>query len=291
MASVAWEIKLKEAQELTDLGAKSEFANDYSTAFNSYVRAGETYLWLIRQDGVRIDRDRLKAAAQKVLGRAETIKQVKKEVKVVERSILSGAEQERALEAGGLVDSIKAPIWREEHSSAASAHPYTLPSLAPKQIEGGARYLQRSDKPSWYSSYLYDPSRSLRGRQIVQRVVTDCSFVAALEVAAEHDYKWGTKVSAKLIAQGCHLLGLISLLPFLYSWLVHPFILKTLKATPSGVRPRTMPFACLSMVPLAVCPSMNRYHAMKTAHQCALWDAVGKTYTSGHPSSRKHTSV
>jgi calpain-7 len=199
MASISWQRKLEEAQDLTNRGTRSEFDEDYSTAFQCYIRAGELYLWLVKERPGVEERSRFRAAAEKVLSRAETIKQVKKNVRPVERRSLSDEEQARAIDAGSTVDSIELPDWSNQ---CCQPGPSSLirspPELSPKQLEQKARYQKRKDLPIWAKNTLYDTRRPLRGCHIVQRVVTDCSFVAALEVAAEHDARWGTKVSGNV---------------------------------------------------------------------------------------------
>jgi calpain-7 len=197
MASSAWQKKLQEAQDLANKGAKCEISKDYSTAFQCYVRAGETYLWLVREAIGPRDTTRLRAAAEKVLSRAETIKRVKSDVQNVPRRLLSDEEQARALEVGSRVDSSKLLEWSQNCCSAPVLHTQRpLPALAPKQISQNALYQKMSELSPSVSNLLYDRKRPIRGSQIAQRVVTDCSFVAALMIAAEHDAKWDTSVSA-----------------------------------------------------------------------------------------------
>lgn len=88
-------------QDTTNKAARLELSRSYSSAFAAYVRAGELYLWLVRNINNRNPRglgsstteaelrDRLRKAAAKVLERAERIKQVKSDVRPVERHTLS----------------------------------------------------------------------------------------------------------------------------------------------------------------------------------------------------------
>lgn len=195
MASTAWQRKLAEAQELTNKGAKCEFSNDYSAAFQCYVRAGELYLWLVREKVGPSDTSRLRAAAEKVLSRAETIKQIKSDVQAPIKRPLSDEEQTRSLNAGCKVDSILLPEWTSEDCRPSSSHTARpLPLPAPRQMEHNVSFRPAKDIPM-VSKSLFDKMRPLQGHQIVQRVVTDCSFVAALEVEAQHDAKWGTNLA------------------------------------------------------------------------------------------------
>ncbi|UZJ53240.1 hypothetical protein CBS101457_002560 [Exobasidium rhododendri] len=197
MTSLSLQKRQDEAQDLTNRGVSSEFERDYSTAFQCYVRAGELYLGLMRDNAVGVQvSSRWKAAAEKVLSRAEKIKQIKTDVKIVERRLLSEEEQARAIEGGSFVDSTNLPEWNEKFiqpGPLSAARPQPL--LSTKQEERNGRYQRRSDNTEWARHALYDTERPLRGSQIVQRIVTDCSFVAALEVAAEHDSKWKTNLA------------------------------------------------------------------------------------------------
>ncbi len=49
------------------------------------------------------------------------------------------------------------------------------------------------------SSDIEGWGKQLRGSDIVQDIVTDCSFVAALEVAAEHDHLFGGQLATSAL--------------------------------------------------------------------------------------------
>ncbi|KAJ1023469.1 hypothetical protein NDA16_003086 [Ustilago loliicola] len=222
-----WESKLKHAQDQAQRATKAELARNYSEAFELYVRAGQLFVWLLgnfpsssiaatssstspQGGSPRIDtassasgagddlplaaapaqtRERLKQMATKVMARAEKIKSTRKDLRPVERDALSQEEQDSILVASSLVNGQRYPVWTASQPASASTPSHlTQPALSPEQLRKGAIYKRAaqsssSDAAAW--------SRRLRGSDIVQDIVTDCSFVAALEVAAEHDHRFG----------------------------------------------------------------------------------------------------
>lgn len=247
MASSAWQSKLQEAQDLTNKGAKRELGKDYSIAFQCYVRAGELYLWLVRQAEGPSDTSQLKAAADRVLSRAHAIKKVIANVQSLPRRLLSEEEQARALSLGARIDLNNLPEWGPHCCyPATDAQMQPLPLLAPRQVEQSAQYMCCSELSAISCGSLYHCESPLQGRQIVQRVVTDCSFVAALEVAAAHDASWGTQAS--LLVLYCPLLFLSDTCLVAHSSSPMPhYTQKTTKATLSGALRLFTTSACTSM--------------------------------------------
>lgn len=200
---ITWSQKLEEAQKLTNEATKLEFAKDYSSAFAKYVRAGELYLNLARtyddrpkiaisvsgESGTDL-KTRIKKAAEKVLNRAEKIKALRKDIKPVQKRVLSTEEQSRILELASKVGKIDAALWKQE---GASTNAIEQPDLAPLHLQKNATYKRRRDGVSWSDKYL--SSLDLQGSEIVQDIVNDCSFIAALEVAAQFDAKWKTNLA------------------------------------------------------------------------------------------------
>lgn len=217
-ARATWPQKLAEAQRLGAEGARLEFAKDYTASFEAYVRAGELYLWLWRTydahgladssgsasrtsdlPGSGADlKGRLQKAAQKVLDRAELIKMVRSEIKPLQRRPLSDEEQQRALVAGGRLVSVQLSEWGDDDGSPskyAGTTPYESPrqpSLARLHMEQKATYISPRNSERWRTADLF--REQMKGSDIVQDIITDCSFVAGLIVAREHDVKWGTSV-------------------------------------------------------------------------------------------------
>ncbi|CCF52376.1 hypothetical protein NDA14_005599 [Ustilago hordei] len=210
-----WDSKLKHAQDQAQRATKAELARNYAEAFQLYVRAGQLFVWLLgnfptsngsRSAGSpRVEaesstsdalfgaatpaqtRERLKQMATKVMARAEKIKSTRKDLRPVERDALSQEEQSSILVASSLVNGQRYPVWTPPTSSA-TAHTtsqITQPALSPGQLRRRAIY----KRASLISSDTFD--KRLRGSDIVQDIVTDCSFVAALEVAAEYDRRCG----------------------------------------------------------------------------------------------------
>ncbi|MCO5588315.1 hypothetical protein L7F22_042270 [Adiantum nelumboides] len=200
---ITWTQKLDEAQKLTNEATKLEFAKDYSSAFAKYVRAGELYLSLARtyddrprtaisvtgESGTDL-KTRIKKAAEKVLNRAEKIKSLRKDVKPVQKKILSEEEQSRILSLASKIGKVDVPIWKQEGPSTRTIQ---QPNLAPLHIQKNAMYKGRKDGLFWSKKSLY--SLQLDGSEIVQDIVNDCSFIASLEVAAQFDAKWRTNLA------------------------------------------------------------------------------------------------
>ncbi|KAK0558000.1 cysteine protease [Tilletia horrida] len=206
-----WATKLKQAQEASNEAARLEFSKDYNAAFAAYLRTGEAYLWLLRNfelrtqqqqqatdgDGAEQLKARLRRAAAKVLERAELIKNLKKNVVPPARDLLDADSQAAILRQSSAVGHHRFPLW--PCAGPAAEHgplyqdPDGQPALAASHLERRAHFrraAQTNGEPA-----LINYEAPLRGRDIVQDVVTDCSFVAALQVAAEYDRRWNTKIA------------------------------------------------------------------------------------------------
>ncbi|KAE8268322.1 hypothetical protein A4X09_0g4028 [Tilletia walkeri] len=201
-----WALKLTQAQDGTNEAARLEFAKDYSTAFSTYVRTGETYLWLIRHfdrrqragssEGDDELKARLRKAASKVLERAELIKSLRKDIVVPPRDILSPDAQAAILYRSSTIGALSYPLWDAAAVSAfdgLQASSEDQPALASSHLQRSAQFRRAAETAG--SPQLINYDSPLRGRDIVQDVVTDCSFVAALQVAAEYDRRWSSKIA------------------------------------------------------------------------------------------------
>ncbi|KAL9937651.1 hypothetical protein V8E36_003196 [Tilletia maclaganii] len=207
-----WTRKLNEAQDSSNEGARLEFAKKYNAAFSTYIRAGESYLWLIRHFDQRPggssssgggggDADELKArlrrAANKVLERAELIKSLRKEIVPPAHDILSQEAQHLILSQSSALGSSVYPLWQDAPAASAQAvasrRPESQPALAISHLERRAQFRRAAQTAG--GPCLINYESPLRGRDIVQDVVTDCSFVAALQVAAEYDRRWSSKIA------------------------------------------------------------------------------------------------
>ncbi|CBQ72616.1 related to calpain-like protease PalBory [Sporisorium reilianum SRZ2] len=220
-----WDAKLKHAQDQAQRATKAELARNYSEAFELYVRAGQLFVWLLGNfpatasndasvvafaepvaagssfDGLSganaaQTRERLKQMATKVMARAEKIKAIRKDLRPVDRDALSQEEQSTILVSSSLINGLRYPIWNGSSTQASKHTQDAQPQLSPVQLRKGALYKRASEvaqaqDQGWTSK--------LKGSDIVQDIVTDCSFVAALEVAAEHDRLFGGQLATSAL--------------------------------------------------------------------------------------------
>lgn len=89
MSKQAWKDKLSLAQETTNRATRQELARDYSSAYETYVRAGDLYLWLVKNREPTSEATELRERLRRVLGRAEAIKLAGRSARIVERRLLS----------------------------------------------------------------------------------------------------------------------------------------------------------------------------------------------------------
>ncbi|CDU26107.1 related to calpain-like protease PalBory [Sporisorium scitamineum] len=146
-------------------------------------------------------RERLKQMATKVMARAEKIKAIRRDLRPIDRGALSQEEQSTILVSSSLINGLRFPIWNgsSSHFPSATGSKFTQsaqPQLSPVQVRKGAFYRRASevahvDNQGWTSE--------LKGSDIVQSIVTDCSFVVALEVAAEHDRLFGGQLATSAL--------------------------------------------------------------------------------------------
>jgi calpain-7 len=217
-----WCNSLQDAQKNAAEGAKQEFAKDYNKAFTLYVRAGETYLWLARTyDDVKGKassstqaallealptgdvtdvKGRIRRAADKVLRRAQLIKRFRTEIEPLARKLTSKEEQARALRSVNRMHGVTIPLWQGVPDVSLFKEDTSIgvvvnPQLSPTQLARRATFRGRSDGVAWSQYDLYTRGERLGGRDILQDIVNDCSFVAAMEVAAEHDKRFGTTLA------------------------------------------------------------------------------------------------
>ena len=146
-------------------------------------------------------RERLKQMATKVMARAEKIKATHKHLRPVDRDALSQEEQSTILVSSSLINGLRYPIWSGSSSqlqpaSVATFTQHTQPQLSPIQRRKGALYKRASEEAKAQDQGW---SKRLQGSDIVQDIVTDCSFVAALEAAAEHDRIFGGQLATSAL--------------------------------------------------------------------------------------------
>lgn len=159
------------ARALAARAVQRELQGAYECALEGYTKATQLFLSFARTShgASSSAADDHKRMASRLLSRAERIK----------AALRHPLGARIAMEAKG--NDSWAPWPQAVPKEAESARP----PLSELQLRHGAAY-QLCSLP------VYDASRTVRGGDIRQGSVTDCSFVAALEVAAEYDARWGT---------------------------------------------------------------------------------------------------
>ncbi|GAC93124.1 hypothetical protein PHSY_000686 [Pseudozyma hubeiensis SY62] len=225
-----WDSKLKTAQEQAQRATKAELARNYSEAFELYVRSGQLFVWLLgnlpnpndqhasenraspfASSSAAVDgcsepaaaqtRERLKQMATKVMARAEKIKAIRKDLRPIDRDALSQEEQSTILVSSSLINGCRYPVWHASPSKAPASKAATFtqekqPPLSSIQLRKGAVYKRASQLSSEEAQGW---STKLAGSDIVQDIVSDCSFVAALEVAVQHDRIFGGQLATSAL--------------------------------------------------------------------------------------------
>lgn len=159
------------ARACASLAVQQELEGAYAEALRLYTNAAQAYLDLLRipNKAHAADAEQHKRLASRLLSRAERLKRALNHP-LGARIALSAHEEQNW------------PLW--PHSGA----PLSNPALSPLQVEQGAS-CGRSALP------VFRRDVRVRGGDIRQGAVTDCSFVAALEVAAEYDARWHTQLA------------------------------------------------------------------------------------------------
>ncbi|ORY40903.1 hypothetical protein BCR35DRAFT_327462 [Leucosporidium creatinivorum] len=187
-----WSLKLKEAQATGARATKHELAGSFDAAFDSYVKAAQAYIFLLRHCPSQQKKEELRALSTKLVERATRIKQAKKDlIRPLQRERLSIEEQDAVLERSSTVNGVRLPRWTTRDAVDQPFHPTdSQPTLSPLQLQ---------QRACWRPAAEVFPTAqmvasSLRGRDIVQDNVSDCSLVSALIVGAEHHSKFGSKL-------------------------------------------------------------------------------------------------
>ncbi|GAA5915726.1 hypothetical protein JCM5296_004368 [Sporobolomyces johnsonii] len=193
VSQAQWAQKYQEAQATGTRATKLELAGSYDAAFQDYIQAAQTYLFLIRHTSDADTKAKLRTVSGKMVERAERIKQARKsQVGPVKRDRLSFEEQDQVLEKGSLVHGSRVPRWRNEDSTEQIGIPQSAqqPALSLAQLAQGCTWIPSSQ--AFQNASI--AGASICGREIVQDNVSDCSLVAALIVGAEHHAKFGSKL-------------------------------------------------------------------------------------------------
>ncbi|KAI3617749.1 hypothetical protein CBS9595_003658 [Malassezia furfur] len=159
------------ARACASRAVQHELEGAYAEALKLYTSAAQAYLDLLRipTKVQTADAEQHKRLASRLLSRAERLKRALRHP-LGPRIALSAHEEQNW------------PLWPY------SGAPLSNPALSTLQVEQGATY-GRSALP------VFRPEVRVRGGDIRQGAVTDCSFVAALEVAAEYDARWHTQLA------------------------------------------------------------------------------------------------
>lgn len=159
------------ARALAARAVQCELDGAYSEALDSYMEAAQLFLVLLRHQAASGgSTEEQKRMVSRLLSRAERLK------RAVQHPLGPRIAMYTHEETGWMPWPMRRDALREN------------PALSPLQEEQGASY-QRASIP------VYDPHIPVRGGDICQGSVTDCSFVAVLEAAAEYDARWNTQLA------------------------------------------------------------------------------------------------
>ncbi|GAA5838368.1 hypothetical protein JCM9279_003224 [Rhodotorula babjevae] len=178
-----WAAKYQEAQATATRATKLELDRSYDAAFTAYIAAAQTYLFLVRHTVDPDSRSKFRAVSAKLVERAERIKAARKhDIKPVQRDPLSLEEQDSVLEQGGAVYGRRLRRWTGAEGYAAAGPAPAPPPLSPAQQAAGCTWVRCAEALPGARMV----AASVRGLDVVQDNVADCSVVSALIVAAEH---------------------------------------------------------------------------------------------------------
>lgn len=200
----------------------------YELAYPLYLRAARAFLWAVRnlslegeEEQERERRSRLKEKLKRQAGRALQRAERIREAKGAEWARRWGGmsprgggggggskdveEQGRRLGDSSRINGLLCDPWSlSSKIGAAGIEAFPLPLLSEKQTRTGAKLSSASrvfSEEGQGGCCLWDATRPLRGEDITQDAVSNCGLVAAMEVIAEHDFKWQTKVRQAQQAQ------------------------------------------------------------------------------------------
>ncbi|GAA5903179.1 hypothetical protein JCM8208_002229 [Rhodotorula glutinis] len=187
-----WAAKYQEAQATATRATKLELDREYDAAFTAYIAAAQTYLFLVRHTVDPDSKTKFRAVSAKLVERAERIKAARKvDIKPLHKDPLSLQEQDSVIEQGGTVCGRRLRRWTgaQGHQAAGPAPP--LPPLSPAQEAAGCSWVPCGEALPG-ASMVGD---SVRGTDVVQDNVADCSVVTALIVAAEHHARYRSNLA------------------------------------------------------------------------------------------------
>lgn len=188
-----WAAKYHDAQAAATRATELELARDYDAAFQTYLAAAQTYMFLLRHTTDAEIKQRIRTVSGKLVDRAEKIKQANKlSKKPVAKNDLSIEEQDAVLANISLISGHRLTRWTSNHARpciASAALP--SPPMSPAQLTAGC---------TWVRAAVVFPQAvvakdTTRGNDILQDNVSDCSIVTALMVAAEHHARFRSRLA------------------------------------------------------------------------------------------------
>ncbi|BGP52809.1 cysteine protease [Rhodotorula sphaerocarpa] len=95
---------------------KQELAGSYDDAFASYITAAQGYLFLLRHTADAGTRDRMRTLSNKLVERAERIKQAKKiDPQIRATNALAIEAQDAVLAGGSKINGLRLERWTSQH--------------------------------------------------------------------------------------------------------------------------------------------------------------------------------
>ncbi|CAO1631872.1 unnamed protein product [Parajaminaea phylloscopi] len=217
----------------TESSSAASYSRRYELAYPLYVAAAQGFLWACRNahnvgiieaslsagegsfgegQGDRAGklRDNFMRQAKKALERADKIKEVKGSEWARRWAVTASGPsspltnidaQAKVLQQSSSIHGLMVPPWlpTEEPVQQASQ---PLPALSESQQNSGTYFERAADlETSAPDMVLLDAASPLRGSAITQDAVTNCGYVAALEVMAEHDFRWQSSLLTTPLAR------------------------------------------------------------------------------------------
>ncbi|CAO1627073.1 unnamed protein product [Sympodiomycopsis kandeliae] len=190
----------------------------YEIAYPLYLSAASGFIWAHKNiqsaalgdnDHQRVTklRENLMRQTKKALQRAEQIKDAKGAEWAKrwsgKQSRVDVEAQAKVLHSSSEINGLKFEPWLpysdEASSSKSTLDPHPLPRLSQKQSKIGACFRMPGETFDQHSGQIKiwpcgSSEEAPRGEDITQDAVTNCGLVAAMEVIAEHDRRWNTKM-------------------------------------------------------------------------------------------------
>ncbi|KAI5121454.1 hypothetical protein M0805_009562 [Coniferiporia weirii] len=180
--------------------ASAEIAGDFDRAFGLYLTAAQAYLHHARALPAYSarERGRCEAGAKKCIGRAERIKDARKDaLRPPARDPFSTEEQMYVLDKSTRVHGARYPAWVNGSENLFDGEVDALPPLGPALTTKASVW--RRPKDLHPSQTITLASSALQPYHIRQNVVTDCSVCSAAAVCLHHHRSFGSKLGLSCI--------------------------------------------------------------------------------------------